>query len=173
MIQGHECDAAAITGVRLELTLQHTLDAAFASMLSVNGRCFTLDKRADGYVSSEGVCASVVQAPSKNRASLAFTFVRGAVRCDGRSASLTAPNGAAQAAMIATAQAEVRDLSCLELHGTGTALGDTTETSSLAKVLAIIDEGFVTAGGAKANFGHTMAASGLVGVSKLLLRLEL
>ena len=60
----------------------------------------------------------------------------------------------------------------MELHGTGTALGDPTETSSLATVLTMRDEGPVAAGGAKGSFGHTMAASGLLGVSKLLLQLE-
>ena len=61
MVHARECDAAAVTSVRLELTLQHTLDAAFAGMLSLNGRCFTLDQRADGYVSSEGAWATVLQ----------------------------------------------------------------------------------------------------------------
>ena len=170
--QSRECDVAVVTAVRLELTLQHTLDAAFASMLSLNGRCFTLDRRADGYVSSEGVCAAVACATSLfQQGSLwAAHFERGVVRCDGRSASLTAPNGTAQAVMFRAANA-ARHLTNIELHGTGTALGDPTELSALATVQARTD-GCIrnpsAIGGAKASFGHTMAASGLLGVCKIL-----
>ena len=178
-IHAGECDTAVVTAVRLELTLQHTLDAAFAAMLSVNGRCFTLDKRADGYVSSEGVGAFIVSVPSDESSLLingvgAGRFLRGAVRCDGCSASLTAPNGAAQAAMLAVANQDTPSLPLLELHGTGTALGDPTETSSLARMLNGRggEDGPIGVGGAKASFGHTMAASGVLGVTKLLLQFD-
>ena len=171
-IHHHECEEAAVTAVRLELTLQHTLDAAFASMLSINGRCFTLDRRADGYVSSEGVCAAVVCALSHlpDASPLAANFERGAVRCDGRSASLTAPNGTAQAAMIGGTNAAASPLACVELHGTGTALGDPTELSALASAQAHIENPStaMAVGGVKASFGHTMAVSGLAGVCKVL-----
>ena len=179
-IHAGECDTAVVTAVRLELTLQHTLDAAFASMLSLNGRCFTLDQRADGYVSSEGVCAVVVEVgPEKEKEEEeeeeephpVAAFDCAAVRCDGRSASLTAPNGAAQAAMIAaSASTGGNSVTCVELHGTGTALGDPTEMSALATAMAHSGSCSITVGGAKASFGHTMAASGLLGVCKVLLQ---
>ena len=178
-VDAAECDVAVVTAVRLELTLQHTLDAAFAAMLSLNGRCFTLDRRADGYVSSEGVGAIVIASLPPDGPHLApragaARFRRGAVRCDGRSASLTAPNGAAQAAMLAAANQDTPSLSLLELHGTGTALGDPTETSSLARVLDGRGgkDGPIGVGGAKGSFGHTMAASGALGLAKLLLQFD-
>ena len=169
-LRAGECDTAVVTAVRLELTLQHTLDAAFASMLSLNGRCFTLDQRADGYVSSEGACAIVVYIPIREEMANAF-IERGAVRCDGRSASLTAPNGAAQATMIAAANAGTPCLVCVELHGTGTALGDPTEMSSLATALKRLgNASSLLVGGAKASFGHTMATSGVLSICKILLQ---
>ena len=173
MVQANECGAAVVSAVRLELTLQHTLDAAFASMLSLNGRCFTLDNRANGYVSSEAVCTTILEAaPGEIRPSISdFNFIRGAVRCDGRSASLTAPSGKAQAAMLAAANADVVDLHRIELHGTGTALGDPTETASLASAMADREDDLIAAGGAKASFGHTMPVSGLLGVAKMMLQL--
>ena len=178
-IHAGECEMAAVTAVRLELTLQHTLDAAFASMLSLNGRCFTLDRRADGYVSSEGVCAVVVdvglEKEENEEAQLVTVFDCAAIRCDGRSASLTAPNGTAQAAMMAVVNVSMGGSSaaCIELHGTGTALGDPIEMSALTTVMARSGgASSITVGGAKASFGHTMAASGLLGVCKVLLQTE-
>ena len=54
---------------------------------------------------------------------------------DGRSASLTAPNGQAQQALLddalAIASIDPMDLAQMEAHGTGTALGDPIEASSL------------------------------------------
>lgn len=174
MVQANECDAAVVTAVRLELTLQHTLDAAFASMLSLSGRCFTLDQRANGYVSCEAVCTTILEVSLDESGSSvpAFAFVRGAVRCDGRSASLTAPSGKAQAAMLSAANADTTDLHRIELHGTGTALGDPTETGSLASIMAGREDDLITVGGAKASFGHTMPVSGLLGLSKMMLQLK-
>lgn len=59
-------------------------------------------------------------------------------------------------------------LSCWECHGTGTALGDPIELLALAKALnnCGVKEKLLV-GSAKANIGHTEAASGLVGVMKV------
>ena len=62
----------------------------------------------------------------------AWPLVAGsAVRQDGRSASLTAPNGAAQKVLLGTALyvagVGIEQLRYVETHGTGTALGDPIE----------------------------------------------
>ena len=70
-------------------------------MLSAKGRCQTFDAAADGYVRSEGGGALVLGAQP---GSGAWPLVAGsAVRQDGRSASLTAPNGSAQKVLLGTA----------------------------------------------------------------------
>ena len=67
---------------------------ARAGMLSPDGRCKTFDARANGYVRCEGVGAAVLDgADAGEKLLVAGT----AVRADGKSASLTAPNGTAQA----------------------------------------------------------------------------
>ena len=88
---------AVAFAVSLKLVPHGTLGAASAGMLSIDGRCKTLDARANGYARSEGVGALIVQVldgelPVSSCAALAGS----AVRQDGRSASLTAPNGSAQ-----------------------------------------------------------------------------
>eukprot|EP00964_Phaeocystis_antarctica_P075845 scaffold46859_cov80-Phaeocystis_antarctica.AAC.1 len=60
-------------------------------MTSARGRSHTFDSRADGFARGEGCCAAVlVLAEDDERATASVLGCR--VMCDGRSASLTAPN---------------------------------------------------------------------------------
>ena len=86
-----------VLAVSLKLVPHGTLDAASAGMLSVDGRCKTLDARANGYARSEGVGALVIRQGDD----VAVAACGSAVRQDGRSASLTAPNGRLRAARLA------------------------------------------------------------------------
>ena len=96
------------------------------------------------------------------------------MRHDGRSASLTAPNGSAQRALLhaalAAAGVAAAAVARLEAHGTGTALGDPTEAGALAAAL-LQGRGEAHAplavGAAKASIGHGEAASGQSGVQRL------
>ena len=97
-----ECTFAVALAVSLKLVPHLTLGAAAAGMLSVDGRCKTLDARANGYARSEGVGALVLRRDDyvlTTEVHLGGT----AVRQDGRSASLTAPNGSAQHNLLHTA----------------------------------------------------------------------
>ena len=60
-----------------------------------------------------------------------------AVRHEGKSASLTAPNGSAQATLlrVVIARAALLHVSAVETHGSGTKLGDPTEAKSLERAL--------------------------------------
>merc|ERR1739841_188848 len=95
---------------------------AVAGMTSARGRCHTFDSRADGYVRAEA-CGSATMGVSE----LAVHVLGSAVRQDGRSASLTAPNGQAQVGLLAAS-----GVAALEAHGTGTALGDPIEAGAVA-----------------------------------------
>ena len=65
---------------------------------------------------------------------------RGCLSQDGRSSSLTAPNGPSQQAVIRgalwDAAVAAEDVGGLEMHGTGTALGDPIEVGALGAVLS-------------------------------------
>ena len=173
-VRAGECGGGVASAVSLKLSPRPTLGAAAAGMLSVDGRCKTWDARANGYVRSEGVgCAAV----AAGEAGLRLLGV--AVRQDGRSASLTAPNGSAQrvllGAALAAAALAAEGVSRLEAHGTGTALGDPTEAGSLAAVLCGGGGGGGGGGGAaalsvcaaKGSIGHSEAPSGQVGLQRV------
>jgi acyl transferase domain-containing protein len=104
-----------------------------AGMLSPEGRCKTLDAAADGYVRGEALAGMVMHSVSRQgrgwQQEAALAVVMGtAVNQDGRSSSLTAPNGPAQQQVIRMALVDAgsgpQDLAGLQLHGTGTPLGE-------------------------------------------------
>ena len=113
--------ASELIGARLIWSMG-TLIASQAGMLSAGGRCKTLDAAADGYVRSEGVGALVLSSCGVARAIAVLCGC--AVRQDGRSARLTAPNGSAQRTLLTgalgRASLTASEVVCLELHGTGT-----------------------------------------------------
>ena len=138
-------------------------------MLSADGRCKTWDARANGYVRSEGVGCTVVAPGGEGVVLLGL-----AVRQDGRSASVTAPNGSAKrtllGAALASAGVAAAGVARLEAHGTGTALGDPTEAGSLAATLCGRASGRASplaVAAAKASIGHSEPVSGQAGVQRL------
>ena len=144
----------------MNLPWQVTLLNAAAGMLSVDGRCKTLDASANGYVRAEAVGVLVIRLGES-----AIALGGSAVRQDGRSASLTAPSGSAQKKLLvaATTRAAMApaDIGSFETHGTGTALGDPTELGALAWVHGTRDRTSpLTVGATKASVGHSEAASG-------------
>jgi amino acid adenylation domain-containing protein len=165
-VKGGDCTDALALAVSLKLVPHGTLGSAAAGMLSVDGRCKTLDARANGYVRSEGVGALVMQCGGET----GILFSGSAVRSDGRSASLTAPNGSAQRLLLLAAlgrsNASLDEWSYVEAHGTGTALGDPTEVGAIAAVHATRPLPFVV-GAVKASVGHAEAAAGQLGLLQL------
>eukprot|EP00964_Phaeocystis_antarctica_P142292 scaffold107543_cov56-Phaeocystis_antarctica.AAC.1 len=161
-IRAGECRSAVASAVGLKLTHQPMLVLAAARMLSVDGRCKTWDKGANGYARSEGVGSTVLRAVSDGTSG-ALALCGSAVRQDGRSASLTAPNGSAQRGLLVAAMAvaglEASAVGGVEAHGTGTALGDPTEAG------ALFASGLVVSG-LKSSIGHTEAAAGIAGITK-------
>ena len=172
------CLSGLAAGVNVMLTPEVACRFANAGMLSHKGRCHTFDARADGYLRAESCCAIVLKPVDGvedvgNGAS--SDGLKGlTVRQDGKSASLTAPNGQAQQQLLHAAlrfagstRAELRSI---EAHGTGTPLGDPIEAGSLKGALVGRDGGQpLVLGGVKGNSGHTESAAGLSGLQAVLL----
>ena len=169
-MQEGECDKALSCSVALKLHPELTMDLASAGMLSIDGRCKTFDASVNGFARSDGV-GSIVVLPQDDQCAAAGPVRCSAVQQDGRGASLTAPNGAAQASLLlfvwAGALSALSALSHLEAHGTGTPLGDPTEVGSFFSAALRCHQPLeepVTMGTVKANMGHTECTSGHVGL---------
>jgi Polyketide synthase modules and related proteins len=158
-----ECDAALVLGVNIMCDVGMSQHFAAARMCSPTGRSHTFDALADGYARGEACCGAALVPRA------GVQLIRcdaGAVRQDGRSASLTAPNGTAQQALIRAALQSAgraaRGAFILESHGTGTTLGDPIESRAMC---AVRDEPeLMQVTGCKANFGHTEPAAGITGL---------
>ena len=167
--------AATLLGISLHLMPVTTKMFAVAGMLAPDGRCKTLDGGADGYVRGEAGGAVQISGLSIGEGGGCSggmgAVLRGcAVNQDGRSSALTAPNGPAQQDAIRAAMrdARVRDASTvtgLQMHGTGTPLGDPIEVGAATAVLTSKPGGVAIALSASKTFiGHTEPAAGIVGV---------
>jgi acyl transferase domain-containing protein/NADPH:quinone reductase-like Zn-dependent oxidoreductase/acyl carrier protein/NAD(P)-dependent dehydrogenase (short-subunit alcohol dehydrogenase family) len=164
--------AALSAGINLMLAERTTSAAQIAGMLTVNGRCKTLDAGADGYVRAEACVVMVLQSPDSefepHASSTPVLMMRSTfVNQDGKSSSLTAPNGPAQQRVLRgaldAAHALPTDILGLEMHGTGTALGDPIEVGAATAVLpgALLPLRFTAA---KSRVGHAEPAAGSIGI---------
>ncbi len=155
------------------------LDAAEA--LSPDGRSKAFDASADGYGRGEGCGILVLKrlGDAERDGDRVLGVVRGsAVRQDGRTEGIMAPNGRAQQEAVrlacATAGIEPSTLDYIEAHGTGTPLGDRIEVEALAEVAGTgrpADRPCLI-GSVKTNIGHLESASGVAAVMKLVLSMR-
>ena len=177
-LRNGECDAALAGGVNLILEQETTTLFAGGNMLAADGRCKTFDAAADGYVRGEGCGLLVLKrlADAEAAGDPIRAVIRGsAVNQDGPSSGLTVPNGPAQVRVIRRALAdaglEPAQISYIEAHGTGTALGDPIEIGALSTVFAGRTAPLYV-GSVKTNVGHLEMAAGVAGLMKLVLALQ-
>ncbi|KAF7638811.1 hypothetical protein Mgra_00001619, partial [Meloidogyne graminicola] len=180
-IKTGKCPRAIVGGINLTLTAKGLAQRANAGMLSEDGCCRVFDSNANGYGRGDGCVVMMIEGISNDKLELLPHWgIIESIECghDGHSSALNAPNGLSQQQLIIKCLENLNTekkqlLSCWECHGTGTALGDPIEFLALAKALnnCGVKEKLLV-GSAKANIGHTEAASGLVGVMKALLQLK-
>ncbi|WP_315788438.1 type I polyketide synthase [Fischerella sp. JS2] len=176
-----ECRLALAGGVNLILSEHLNIVLCRMQALSPDGYCKTFDAEANGYGRGEG-CGVVVlkrltDAIADNDKILAV--IRGtAINHDGKSSGLTVPNGLAQQKLInaalANGRVEPAQVSYVEVHGTGTALGDPIEVEALANVLGKkrSPNHPLILGSVKTNIGHLEAAAGVAGLIKVVLAMQ-
>ncbi|WP_024865192.1 aminotransferase class I/II-fold pyridoxal phosphate-dependent enzyme [Butyrivibrio sp. FCS014] len=181
-IRNGECTQAICGGVNI--LLEPAISRAFenANMLSPDSKCKTCDESANGYVRGEGCGVVLLKKYSdavKDGDRIYAVIAGSAVNQDARSNGLTAPNGKAQEEVIgkALSRANLRpgDVDYIELHGTGTKLGDPIELNSIGAVFGQDLEKSgkeLYVGSVKTNIGHLESAAGIAGFIKAALVLS-
>ncbi len=173
-----ECELALAGGVHLNISPRSALSASRFGGLSPDGRCFTFDARANGYVRGEGgamVALKPLAAALADGDPVHCVIHGSALNNDGGGDGLTAPRQSAQEELLRLAyrQAGVRpaELHYVELHGTGTPLGDRIEAAALGAALGAErrTDDPLPVGSAKTNVGHLEGAAGVVGLVKAAL----
>ena len=176
-----ESNLALAGGVNLILTPDTTVTLSKLHMMAPGGRCRAFDAAGDGYVRGEGCAIVVLKRLSDALAAgdRILAVIRGsAANQDGASSGLTAPNGPAQEAVMRQALANSgvapHEVSYVETHGTGTALGDPIEAGALAAVYGAdrpADDPLMI-GSVKTNVGHLEGVAGVASLIKTVLALQ-
>ncbi|KAI6501122.1 Type I Iterative PKS [Pyricularia oryzae] len=176
-------DMSIITGVNIIESPEFMFRASGLGMVSPDGKCYSLDSRANGYGRGEGV-GTVILKPvwaAIRDGNVIRGVLRGTgVNSDGRgTGGITLPNKAAQERLIRDVYSrnnlDTDHTGFIEGHFTGTPAGDPTEASAIASVF---QRGGPAAkpplyvGAVKANIGHLEAASGMAQIIKTVLALE-
>jgi acyl transferase domain-containing protein len=179
-LQNNESSECIVAGVNI-IKLSESISFTLSGMTSRDGKCHTFDESANGYCRGEG-CAAVVLKRMDDAirdGNEIYAVIKGsAVMQDGKSASLTAPNGLAQQQLLQAALDDAgiqpSDVSYIEAHGTGTKLGDPIETEAIAAVFgkSRSAENPLYVSSVKANIGHLEAASGMAGLFSAILALH-
>ncbi len=183
----NESEMAIAGGVSLILSSEITEGIERLGVLSPEGRCKTFDKSANGYVRGEGAGALLLKPLTRaleDNDNIHGIIKSTAVNHGGRANSLTAPNPEAQADVVREAYAQAGispdHVTYIETHGTGTALGDSSEIEGIKKAFTCNEKGGSKAtlnktcglGSVKTNIGHLEPAAGMAGIIKVLLAMK-
>ena len=152
-----------------------------AGMLSHDGRCFTFDQRANGFVPGEGVGVLLLKRLSNavRDQDPIYGVIRGwGINQDGATNGITAPSVTSQIRLEKDVYERFginpETISLVEAHGTGTKLGDPIEVEALTESFRTytVKTSYCALGSVKSNVGHLLAAAGVSGVIKVLLALK-
>lgn len=180
-LRNSECEMALAGGVNAIISPYTMAMLSQTNALAPDGRCKTFDARANGYVRGEGCGVIILKKLSAalRDGNRIRALIRGsAVNQDGRSTGLTTPNVLSQKALLRQALENARltpdQIGYIELHGTGTPLGDPIEFDALKAVIGAPRPNGLPCilGALKTNVGHLEGAAGIAGVIKMALALE-
>ncbi|MBL6449565.1 SDR family NAD(P)-dependent oxidoreductase [Fulvivirga sp. 29W222] len=150
-------------------------------MLSPDGKCYSFDQRANGFVPGEGVGVVMLKRledAERDNDNILGVIQGWGVNQDGKTNGITAPNTEAQSRL----QQEVYDkykidpasIQLVEAHGTGTKLGDPIEVEALVESFKKYtqEKEYCALGSVKSNIGHCLMAAGVAGMIKLIMSMK-
>ncbi|MFC7245115.1 beta-ketoacyl synthase N-terminal-like domain-containing protein, partial [Catellatospora aurea] len=175
-----ESDTAIAGGVNLSLLPETSIISSKWGGLSPDGRCHAFDARANGYVRGEGGGAVLLKplAAALADGDTIYCVIRGGAVNNGVGETLTTPSADGQRAVLrdayAAAGVDPAQVQYVELHGTGTRVGDPIEAAALGAVLGADRDPSrpLLVGSVKTNVGHLEGAAGVTGLIKAALALH-
>src|SRR5262249_29084838 len=143
--------------------------------------CKTFSAHANGFVPGEGVGALVLKRLADAEADhdqIYGVIIASGMNQDGATNGIMTPSVKSQIELEREIYEKYRidpeSISYVEMHGTGTKLGDPIELEALATVFSEKTQRkqYCAIGSVKSNIGHTLAAAGLAGLHKVLLAMQ-
>ncbi|KAI8820281.1 putative nonribosomal peptide synthetase [Fimicolochytrium jonesii] len=176
-----EIDQALVVGASTMVNPEHTVSFSKLGVLSATGSSKSFDAAGDGYARSEGYAAVLVKRLDHaiRDGDRIYSVIAGsAINTNGKGKSLTMPEGDMQAEVIRTAyrraERDPAEAFFVELHATGTVVGDPIETNGAAKVFAPNRDQSKTLriGSVKGNIGHAEGCSFLASLIKVTMMMH-
>jgi acyl transferase domain-containing protein len=180
-ITQHDCEVAIVGGVHLSICPDIIESYTAAGMLSKSGESNTFQQNRDGYVRSEGCGVVILKTADKalEDNDTIYGIIKGTHVChDGFLKNIKSPSQQAQQqlhkSLYEKANIKAADIDFIETHGTGTIIGDKVEYEALKEIHQYehSDENPLIIGAVKTQLGHTITASGMLGLIKVLLSFE-
>jgi len=175
------CGLALAGGVYVITGPEIHVKMSQSGMLSPDGRCFSFDQRANGFVPGEGVGVLLLKPlrQAEQDGDDIYGVIRGwGVNQDGKTNGITAPNPHAQTRLEKSVYQRFginpEHIQLIEAHGTGTRLGDPIEVEGLRETFNSFTgkRNYCALGSVKSNIGHLATAAGVSGVIKAMLALQ-
>ena len=179
-----ECDTAVAGGVNILTAPDIFAGLSKGQFLSPTGSCKTWDDKADGYCRADGVGSVILkreQDAISDKDNILGVILAAATNHSADAISITHPHAGNQSylyeSVIHTAGIDPFDVSYVEMHGTGTQAGDTSEMRSVTDVFAPDTDGrgrdqALHIGAVKSNIGHGEAAAGIAALIKVLMMFQ-
>ena len=183
-LQAKECDTAVAGGLNIMTTPDLFAGLSRAQFLSKTGPCKTFDDTADGFCRGDGVATVILKRLEDAQADndpILGVILGTATNHSSEAVSITQPHAPTQEFLyrkiLKDAGVDARDISYVEMHGTGTQAGDGAEMKSISNVFAPRLKGrspsqTLHLGALKANIGHGEASAGVASLIKVLLMLQ-
>jgi len=176
-----DSEMALAGGALLLFAPQYTVSETQGGFLSPTGSSHAFAATANGYVRSEGIGVVLLKRLEDAEAAgdhIHAVIIGSAVNQDGRTNGITVPNPESQIALMqqayACAQVAPSKVQYIEMHGTGTPVGDPIEAQSVGSLVTPErhPDQKIYIGSVKTNIGHTESAAGTAGLIKTVMALK-
>ncbi|XP_052063093.1 LOW QUALITY PROTEIN: fatty acid synthase-like [Mytilus californianus] len=168
------CQFALVTACNLLLNPSYLQQMSFLGMLSSEGQSRVFDADAKGYVRAEGIVSILLTRQASLCQRIYCSVIDVKTSCNGYNPDgITFPSKDCQCALMKEIykRSEVKwdDIAYMELHSTGTPVGDPIEARSVTEAICSAREKPLLIGSVKANMGHSEATAGLASLVKCIL----
>lgn len=172
---------ALVTSANLILTPEIHMLTKKAGIISSTNHAKVFDKDADGSILGEGILSFYLEPleDALKKKKNVYAVIRGtAINNNGSTYGIMSPNINGQKQVLLESYADAafspEELTYIEVHGTGTVIGDPIEINALSKMFNEdnLKKESIGIGSIKTNVGHLLSAAGAAGLAKLLLCLK-
>ncbi len=147
-LRGGDCEAALVGGVSVSYPQLGGYVTSEGKIFSFSGECRPLDARSDGSVPADGASAVVLKpfSTAKANGDRIYAVIEGnAIGTDGAvdKVGFTVPSSSGQAKVVRDAivnsGVDPRKILYVEMHGSGTSIGDALEAQGLERAFSAVE----------------------------------